>query len=59
MRSVKIADELSASALTRGIDAQGRRTRYAEVAFTAADAGAAAGSLAAAAAILVLDRWLV
>jgi energy-coupling factor transport system permease protein len=59
MRSLKIADELSASALTRGIDAAGPHTRYAPLVFRLADAGGAAASVAAAAAIVALDRLIV
>lgn len=59
MRSLKIADELSASALTRGIDATGVRTRYAALVFTRIDALAAAISVAVVAVIVMVDRWMV
>jgi energy-coupling factor transport system permease protein len=59
MRSLKIADELSASALTRGIDVVGMRTRYAPLAFTFDDAVASIGSVAVVAAIVIVDRWIV
>ena len=59
MRSLKIADELSASALTRGIETAGERTRYAALQFRMADTVAALASVASAAAIVAVDRLMV
>ncbi len=59
MRSIKIADELSASALTRGIDASGVRTRYAALDFTRRDAAAAAISVVVVSVIVILDTLVV
>lgn len=52
MRSVKVADELSAAALTRGIDSENRRTSLREVRILPSDGIIAAGFI-----LLVLSLW--
>lgn len=52
MRSVKVADELSAAALTRGIDSENRRTSLREVRILPSDGMIAAGFI-----LLVVSLW--
>lgn len=56
MRSVKVADELSAAALTRGIDGENKRTSLREVRILLSDGVIAAGVIIVAAALWYLDK---
>jgi energy-coupling factor transport system permease protein len=57
MRSTKIADELSASALTRCIDAPGKKTIALPLRFAAGDGVVLLLTLAWAAAVILVDRF--